>query len=47
MASLYLDKYCKKTDKEPHIVLKWLPVIAGARLSESIEGEKDRLMKWI
>lgn len=46
-ADIYLDLYCKKTNKKRCDILKWLPVIAGARLTEKNETEKEQLLQWI
>ena len=46
-ADMYLNVYCQKTNKAHNEILKWLPIIAGARLSEKNEEEKDKLIKWV
>lgn len=43
----YLDVYCQKARKSREDVLKWLPVIAAARLSEGFEQEKEQLLHWM
>jgi thiamine kinase-like enzyme len=45
-ADKYLDLYCMKTNKSRDDILKWLPIIAGARLSEKNESEKDLLLQY-
>lgn len=39
LAEAYLDLYCEKSGIPRADVLAWLPVIAGARLSERLPGE--------
>lgn len=46
-ADMYLSEYCKKTNKTKGDIIKWLPVIAGARLSEGNETERKRLLEWV
>lgn len=46
-ADIYLDLYCQKTNKQRKDILKWLPVIAGARLTERNESEEERLLQWV
>lgn len=46
-ADTYLDIYCKKAKKTQAAILKWLPVIAGARLSEKNEAEREQLLQWV
>lgn len=46
-ADMYLDAYCRKQQIERNSVLKWLPVIAGARLSEKNKSEYDKLIRWV
>lgn len=46
-ADMYLDVYCRKKNKKRGDILKWLPIIAGARLSEKNEPEQEQLLKWV
>lgn len=46
-ADIYLDVYCKKTNKKRGDILKWLPIIAGARLTEKNESEKGQLLQLV
>ena len=46
-SEMYIQLYCQKTGKKPENILKWLPIVAGVRLSENIEGEKDMLKEWV
>lgn len=46
-ADMYLDVYCRKTNKNRNEILKWLPIIAGVRLSENNKQEKDQLLQWV
>lgn len=46
-ARMYLDIYCGSRNKGTDEVLRWLPVIGAARLSENNNQEKDIIMKWI
>ena len=46
-ADMYLDIYCRKTNQSRDDILKWLPIIAGARLSEKNESERDHLFQWV
>ncbi|MDD4797679.1 MAG: phosphotransferase [Eubacteriales bacterium] len=39
IAQLYLEIYCSKANVAKQRVLMWLPVIAGARLSETVKGQ--------
>lgn len=47
LAELYLTLYCKYSLKEKNDILKWLPVVSAARLSENIANEKEQIMSWI
>lgn len=47
IAELYLNAYCKKSNKEAKDIKKWLPIIAGARLSENKENEFKILTRLI
>lgn len=49
MADQYLDVYCRKSGVNRKNVLRWLPIIAAARLTEreSHFDEPRRLMPWI
>lgn len=46
-ADRYLEVYCRKTGKSRAAVLRWLPIIAGARLSERNEAEQEQLLRWV
>lgn len=44
-AGMYLQEYCSQTGLPPEDVLRWVPVIAAARLSEQLnDGERQRLL---
>jgi tRNA A-37 threonylcarbamoyl transferase component Bud32 len=43
IAELYIDSYCKITQKCKEDIMKWLPVIAAARLSDNFTIETERL----
>ncbi|PYZ94783.1 aminoglycoside phosphotransferase [Salipaludibacillus keqinensis] len=48
LADMYLRLYCEKSGVSKSDVFQWAPVIAGARLSESVSTENsERLMKII
>lgn len=47
IANLYLDSYCDKCNKDKKEILKWLPVIAGARLCENKSNEVETLLKLV
>ncbi len=48
LAEMYLRLYCEKSGLLKSDVFQWAPIIAGARLFESVETEsKDRLMAII
>ncbi|MFA9559482.1 aminoglycoside phosphotransferase family protein [Evansella sp. AB-rgal1] len=48
LADMYLRLYCEKSGILKSEVFQWAPVIAGARLSESVSTENsERLMKII
>ncbi|MHB9032652.1 MAG: phosphotransferase family protein [Anaerolineae bacterium] len=44
IAPLYLERYCRESGKSREAILRWLPVIASARLSDGIAGEQPRLL---
>jgi Ser/Thr protein kinase RdoA (MazF antagonist) len=46
-AELYLNAYCSKSKLRREEVLKWLPVVAAARLSENFAAETDRITGWL
>lgn len=46
-AEMYLSQYCRKTNKTSEDIVRWLPVIAGARLSEGNESERSKLIEWV
>lgn len=47
-ADMYLRLYCEKSGLFMDEILQWAPIIAGARLSESVSSEKsERLMDII
>lgn len=39
IADTYLECYCKKANLSQQAVVKWLPVIAGARLNENVRSQ--------
>lgn len=47
LAEIYLTLYCENTRKTKDRILAWLPVIAGARLSENNSNEKEMLLSLI
>lgn len=47
MAEIYLRLYCEYTDSRREEILKWLPVVAAARLSEEHSWEFERIYSWI
>lgn len=48
MAERYLDRYCAVSGVERADVLRWAPIVAGVRLSESpSDMEKKRLLDWV
>ena len=47
VADLYLDCYCRKTNKKKESILEWLPVVAAARLDDNNSSEKEKIMSWI
>ncbi|WDV48006.1 aminoglycoside phosphotransferase [Clostridiaceae bacterium M8S5] len=42
-AQVYLSTYCEKTGKDKDDILKWLPVIAAARLNGGFEEEREKI----
>lgn len=42
-AELYLDAYCERSGAERGYVLRWIPIIAAARLSQANEAERAYL----
>ena len=47
LGEAYVRIYCRITGVKEKDVYKWLPILAGARLSEQIpEAEKMQLLKW-
>jgi tRNA A-37 threonylcarbamoyl transferase component Bud32 len=40
LAELYLRLYCEKSRFSQGEIIQWLPIIAGARLSENVSSEK-------
>ncbi|MDR7071481.1 phosphotransferase family protein [Fictibacillus barbaricus] len=48
IADLYLHLYCQKSGLSKDEVFQWAPIIAGARLSESVSTEKsERLIEIV
>ena len=48
LADAYLELYCGKSGAKREDVLKWMPVVSGARLSENVTAsEKARLLKIV
>ena len=48
IAEFYLDIYCGKANMPKREVLEWLPVIAGARLSENVTAkDAETLIKLV
>lgn len=46
-AEKYLDMYCQKEDTDKHEVLRWIPLVAAARLAEGKKVEREFLLHWI
>ncbi|MCL1824060.1 MAG: phosphotransferase [Oscillospiraceae bacterium] len=44
IAELYLEIYCEKANMEKQDILKWLPVIAGARLNENVADKNAKFL---
>ena len=44
LAGTYLRLFCEETNIEKEAVLEWLPVIAGARLSEKMDDKARAMM---
>lgn len=48
LAEAYIDLYCAKSGFKKTDIMKWAPVIAGARLSENVSSENsERLIEII
>lgn len=48
LAEMYLRLYCEKSNCTKEGILSWMPVVAGARLSENVSSENtDRLVKIV
>ncbi len=48
LAKIYLRLYCQQSGLLPDDVLKWEPILAGARLSENVTTEsQDRLVEIV
>jgi hypothetical protein len=47
LAERYLLIYCKRTHKVPEEVLRWLPVVAAARLEDRNPNEFNIIMTWL
>jgi aminoglycoside phosphotransferase (APT) family kinase protein len=47
IATPYLDAYCRISGVARESVLRWLPYVAGAKLSEGVPGELDGLTKIV
>jgi aminoglycoside phosphotransferase len=46
MAERYLEAMTRTGISAQREVMDWLPVIAGARLAEQVDGEADQLLAW-
>ncbi|WP_338720644.1 aminoglycoside phosphotransferase family protein [Devosia sp. XK-2] len=46
LAALYLEAMTEDGKISRQQVMDWLPVVAGARLAEQVDGEADRLLAW-
>lgn len=46
-AERYLETFVEKSGIEKHTILRWMPIVAAARISKSNEEEKKFLMDWI
>jgi hypothetical protein len=47
IAAPYLDAYCRLSNFDRDIVLRWLPYVAAAKLSEGVRSERDGLLEII
>lgn len=47
IADMYLKACCACTRRPAEEILRWLPVLAGARLSEGFPEEREMLYSWI
>ncbi len=47
VAEMYLNAYCAHTQRPMEEILRWLPVLAGARLYEGFTEEREILYTWI
>ncbi len=45
LAAAYVDAYARENTRAVAEIMAWLPVIAGARLSEGVADEEDDLMR--
>lgn len=46
-AERYLETFVEKSGIEKHTIVRWMPIVAAARISKSDEEEKKFLMDWI
>ena len=44
LPTMYLKKYCSKSELMSEEIVQWLPIIAGARLSEYLPQEKSKYL---
>ncbi len=47
VAGMYLEAYCAYVQRPMEEILRWLPVLAGARLQEGFSEESEILRNWI
>jgi aminoglycoside phosphotransferase (APT) family kinase protein len=43
-ASTYVDAYAAESGLSPNDIVRWLPIVAGARLAEDVPNEAETLM---
>jgi aminoglycoside phosphotransferase (APT) family kinase protein len=47
LASAYVDRYAAASSASRDSILRWLPVVAAARLAEDVPDEVDSLMAMV
>jgi aminoglycoside phosphotransferase (APT) family kinase protein len=43
LAADYVETYARESGRELNDILRWRPVVAGARLADNVPGEVNRL----
>jgi hypothetical protein len=46
-AEAYAQLYAKVTESDPKAILRWLPYVAAARLSEDVPDEVEDLLRMV